>query len=297
MVWTAVVTRCAWIVALCLAGAPAVAAAQTAASPPVAAQDPDDDLPLVPAEPDFTLAALPTALRMPVGKFAFRMTHRFTRPIGAGDAGAFFSSLFGFDGGAKIGIEIRHGIRPGTDFSVHRTSDRTVQILVRHELASQRSGRAMTLDIFGGVEGRNNLGLSEELELPDSREWSGSLGAILARRVGNRGALYLEPIGVFHANVSPLTAGDDRHALLLGLGLRWRLGGGRTYLIAETAPRVAGFSRGPHHVSVAIEKRSGGHLFQLNVSNSLATTMGQLARGGSPNDDWYLGFNLTRRFW
>jgi hypothetical protein len=51
-----------------------------------------------------------------------------------------------------------------------------------------------------------------------------------------------------------------------------------------------------HHASVAIEKRVGGHVFQLNFSNSFATTMGQIARGGAASEDWYLGFNISRKF-
>ena len=35
----------------------------------------------------FNLAALPTTLRMPAGKWAFRVTHRFTRNLGDGDFG------------------------------------------------------------------------------------------------------------------------------------------------------------------------------------------------------------------
>jgi hypothetical protein len=50
------------------------------------------------------------------------------------------------------------------------------------------------------------------------------------------------------------------------------------------------------HGSFAIEKRAGGHSFQLNVSNSFGTTMAQIARGGFDNDDWYLGFNISRKF-
>jgi hypothetical protein len=51
------------------------------------------------------------------------------------------------------------------------------------------------------------------------------------------------------------------------------------------------------HGSFAIEKRLGGHVFQLNFSNSFGTTMGQIARGGFNNDNWYLGFNISRKFY
>ena len=46
---------------------------------------------------------------------------------------------------------------------------------------------------------------------------------------------------------------------------------------------------------VALEKWTRGHTLQLNVTNSFATTPGQIARGGTPNAI-YLGFNITRKF-
>jgi hypothetical protein len=41
---------------------------------------------------------------------------------------------------------------------------------------------------------------------------------------------------------------------------------------------------------------AGGHTFQLNFSDGFGTTMGQLARGGTDSDNWYLGFNISRKF-
>ena len=60
------------------------------------AQAPDDEA-LKLEEPDFTLISLPTALRLPKFKSAFRVTHRFTRPLGEGDFGDLVGDLFGID--------------------------------------------------------------------------------------------------------------------------------------------------------------------------------------------------------
>jgi hypothetical protein len=46
-----------------------------------------------------------------------------------------------------------------------------------------------------------------------------------------------------------------------------------------------------------IEKRLGGHMFQLNVSNSIGTTMAEMSRGASNDRDWFLGFNISRKFY
>ena len=69
------------------------------------------------------------------------------------------------------------------------------------------------------------------------------------------------------------------------------------YVVGEVIPRLAGHDPDEHHITFGIEKRAGGHLFQLNVSNSLGTTAGQLARGARSNDDWFIGFNISRRFY
>jgi len=36
-------------------------------------------------------------------------------------------------------------------------------------------------------------------------------------------------------------------------------------------------------------------MFQLNVSDSFATTMGQIARGAPAGDNFHLGFNISRK--
>jgi hypothetical protein len=144
----------------------------------------------------------------------------------------------------------------------------------------------VTVHALVAAEGADNL----------TEDPSISLGAVVSRRFAERGALYAQPVVVL--NTVPRT-GDligEHHTLMLGLGARWRLGDRRVYVVVEAAPRLAGYDAGANHVSVGIERRAGGHMFQFNVSNSFGTTMRQLARGGQSNDDWYVGFNLTRKF-
>jgi len=84
--------------------------------------------------------------------------------------------------------------------------------------------------------------------------------------------------------------------LMVGLGGRLRIRP-TVSIVTEFSPRVSGFRPGVNHGGVAIEKRAGGHVFQLNVSDSFATTMGQIARGGPVGTDWHLGFNISRKFY
>ena len=76
------------------------------------------------AEPDFTIVNLPTTLRLPRMKSAFRVTHRFVRSFGNGDVGDLAADLFGIDNGAQIGLEYRFGLFRGLQVGIYRTSDK-----------------------------------------------------------------------------------------------------------------------------------------------------------------------------
>jgi hypothetical protein len=254
-----------------------------APQPAPPARDPDQNLDAL--QPDFTISALPTTLRLPRFKGAFRVTHRFGRPLGSGSFGSLASDFFSLDSSAQIGLEYRFGLMRGTQGGIYRTNDRTIEFFLEHNVMQQTASRPVGLSAFAAIDGTNNF--------RDS--YSPALGAIVSRKVGRLAALYVEPIWVNNANPLPSELVDHNDSFLIGLGGRFRVR--RTmYVIAEGAPRVAGDDPGAEHVTVGLEKLVGGHVFQINVSNGVGTTIGQLARGGS-RKDWFLGFNITRKFW
>lgn len=246
----------------------------------------DNPAALVPAEPDFNLISLPTNLRLPTFKGAFRVTHRFTRPLGAGDFSDLVEDLFGLDSGARIGLEYRFGIVPNGQIGIHRTSNKTIQLFAQYALWRQPR-LPFDVSAWASIEGTNNF--------KDS--YTPVLGAIVSRRFGEWVAAYVEPMWVNNANPLPSALSDDNDTFMVGVGARIRIRP-TVYVAAEISPRVAGYKSDPgvNHASFALEKRAGGHLFQLNFSNSFGTTMGQVARGGLSNDDWYMGFNISRKF-
>ncbi len=256
--------------------------------PSASAQTPeeeDPDLEVNLAQPDFTLAALPTNLRLPKGKFAFRVTHRFARPLGEGDFGSLLEDFFGFDSGAQIGLELRYGLFRGAQVGINRTSDRTIQFFGQYDLKNQQSF-PIGIGLWGSVDGTNNF--------RDS--YSPALGVILSRELGSVGAVYAQPIWVNNTNAEPSELVDDNSTLMLGLGTRLRIRP-TVYVTAEVSPRLAGYAPGDALVSVGLEKRAGGHAFSINFSNGFGTTMAQVARGGTSFDDWYIGFNIARKFY
>ena len=280
------------MVALLAIGAPPSARAaddQTSSQPPptqpVPSPDADDDTTINPAEPDFTLISLPTSLRVPKFKSAFRVTHRFARPL-TGDVGGLAADLFGLDSGAQIGLEYRFGIVPNGEIGIHRTSDRTIEFFTQYGIVRQRPNRPVDVTVIASVDGTDNF----------RDQYTPALGAIVSRRFAERAALYVEPIWVHDANVQPSSAAEARDTFMVGVGGRLRVRP-TVSVAAEFSPRVSGYRPGVNHGSFAIEKRAGGHVFQLNFSDSFATTMGQIARGGPASKDWFLGFNISRKFY
>jgi hypothetical protein len=245
--------------------------------------DPDMDLSV--AQPDFTLAAMPTTLRLPRFKSSFRVTHRFGRPLGAGDFGDLAGDLFGLDSGAQIGLEYRFGVMRGLQAGIRRTSDKTIEFFSQYSLMQQSGGSPVGLGVIASIDGTNNF--------RDS--YSPALGVAISRTLGSFGALHVNPIWVNNSNPAPDELVDDNDTFMIGVGARLRVRP-TLYLIGEMIPRVSGFDPGVTQATVGLEKRAGGHSFQFNVSNAFGTTMGQVARGGFSNDDWYLGFSISRKF-
>ena len=275
-------SRLVILAAVCALSCPALALAQE--------DDPDRDLNL--SQPDFTIVNLPTTQRVPRHEGVFRLTHRFARPLGQGDFGDLLSDFFGLDNGAQIGLEYRYGIMRGTQIGIYRTSNRTIQFFAQHSTFQQGDNGLFGLDVVAAIEGTENFGAST----PEgsSTSYSPSLGVVLSRELGSHGALYFEPIWVNNSNQVPSELADDNDTFLLGLGARIRIRP-TVYLVGEIIPRI-GYDPGVTHATFGIEKRAGGHVFQFNFSNSIGTTMAQLARGGADNDDWYIGFNISRKF-
>ena len=264
------------------------AAAQTSANTApaaaaAAAQDDDPDRDPNDSQPDFYVATLNTNLRLPNHKMAFRLTHRFLRTLGDGDLGDLAERFFGLDSGAQIGLELKYAPFRGAQMGFYRTSDRTIQLQGQYNFIKDGNG-PIGLSTVVNVDGTDNF----------SDEFSPGVALVLSRELGDRGAIYLQPSWVGNTNL--ITDQGDDYTAMAGLGMRLRAAR-NTYVFVEGSPRFAGYKQGVTMISFGLEQRAGGHLFQLNFSNGFGTTLAQVARGGSRRDDWYLGFNLSRKFY
>ncbi len=237
-------------------------------------------------QPDFTVVNERTTLALPKFGSAFRVTHRFTRPLDEGDFGSLVEDFFGFDGGAQIGLEYRFGIWTGAQVGIYRTSDRTIQLFGQYNVLRQGTRSPVGVAALLAVDGTNNF----------RDDYSPTVGAIVSRTVGQWLALYAEPAWVGDTNAFD-PPGQDDSTVVLGLSSRVRVRP-TVYGVIEIVPRLSGHSPGDPAIAFGIEKRAGGHLFQINFSNSVGTTVAQTLRdGGASTEHWYIGFNISRKFY
>jgi hypothetical protein len=280
---------------------PIVAAALLMFTVPASGQTPAPDPPSaatpIPPETDLNLINLPTTLSIKRHRSYFRLTHRFLGDLRRGTFGQLAADLFTIDKGAIIGVEYRFAITGDLHAGVHRSMlSKTIQTFARWDALKQGESLPMSVSVTGSYEGLNNL----------RQQYQTGVAATVSRTFGDVLAVYATPAYVFGTHAVDLVAGHDHddgvvdeHAGhddtgYVGLGARVRFSRGG-YLVGEYTPRISGYDPNKAAWGLGIEKRTGGHTLQLNITNVFGTTLGQIARGGSPHDV-YLGFNITRKF-
>ena len=294
--------RCLSALAMCCLLTPLAAFAQESQPPePGRRADPQIELNLI---------ALPTTQSMSRHRGYFRLTHRFARDLRLGDFSDLANDFFALDNGAVIGFEYRFAVEENIQVGIHRsTHNKALQLFSRWDAVRQGHGLPFGLSGFATIEALDNL---QDGHQPGA-------GAVVSRTWGQALALYASPTyvyGTFDAEriASGLVGGDHGHkaagdrasayaeedhsshksTFYVGLGGRLRVRP-TVFLVGEFTPRVSGHDPGDAMWGVALEKWTRGHTLQLNLTNSFATTPGQIARGGTP-DAIYLGFNITRKF-
>jgi uncharacterized beta barrel domain-containing protein DUF5777 len=272
-----------------------------AAPPPAQAQQPteEDERQLRLVEPDFAITNLPTTLILPKHTFNFRLTHRFLLNLRANSFTENLENIFGLDNGAIVGLELRFAPIRHLQAIVYRNNlSKTIQFAGQYEWLRQGSFPVAVSGI-ASIEGTNNFRGSDEADTGDEHQhgtteghYTPAFGGVVSRTFSDRLATYLVPVWTHH--VIPLDNVGHRDVFYMGVGGRYRVSA-HVYVTAEVSPRFSGDMPGDPSFTFGIERRAGGHMFQLNFGNGLGSTYGQIAQGGFP-DTIYMGFNLGRKF-
>ncbi|MDP4270462.1 MAG: DUF5777 family beta-barrel protein [Bacteroidota bacterium] len=231
--------------------------------------------------------------RMKEGQLDFRVSHRF----GLINQGAY--ELFGLDQGTTC-INLEYGIKDWVMVGISRASvEKTFSGLTKFSLLRQSSGvRNMPVSVSYLFE---TSVISVKWSNPDrnnlfSSRFSYLHQLLIARKWNERFSLQISPT-LLHRNLVA-TEANHNDVWALGLAGRYKITR-RTALNAEYYPRLNPESNTTNCLSIGFDVETGGHVFQLLVSNStgmiektfIGETTGKWSKG-----DLHLGFNISRVF-
>lgn len=230
------------------------------------------------------LLDLPTTTTPAKGDVLLLIAHRFSDPIDSG-----FHNLFGLDSYANIFLSLGYGITDNLAVSIGRA-----RLFKEFELAAdwlvagqgKASGFPISIALHGGVS------LATDGS-PDEAKIFAEVS--LSRQFTRRFSVLVVP--GFAANVDHFDP-DPQSCFAIGLGARYMVFEGLS-VFAEWEPALAGFKDVESGWGIGIEKKIGGHVFQVFFNNSLGLTPAQYLPGGDlrlGDLDFRFGFNIFRTF-
>ncbi len=222
----------------------------------------------------------------------FLVMHRF----GKINDGAY--QFFGLDN-ATMRLGFDYGITDRLSIGIGRSSfQKTFDGHLKYKLIRQTNTSPLTIAVFGGIY-HTTLRYDDKDYLNATLRTSYDLELLLARKFTRNFSLQLTP-SYLHYNLVP-TVNDKNDVFALGLGGRMLL----TRRISVNAeynylpPGQVKSSTVYSSLSAGIDIETGGHVFQLHITNShgmveplfLGKTDGSWGKG-----DIYFGFNISRNF-
>lgn len=223
------------------------------------------------------------------GEFDFRILHRFG-PLDGGTA-----AFFGLDQ-ARMRISLDYGVTDKLSVGIGRSTFlKEFDGFAKYRLADEKKNRVLSVVYASGIY-LNSLRWAD----PARRNFFSSRLAfahqvLLSRTFADRLQLQLTP-GLVHRN---LVAGPEENNDVgyIGAGGRLRLSQ-RLTLVADAQWKVAGNVAGNYTnpLTAGLDIRTGGHVFQLHVSNAPGMNERAHLLDTRTGQGWRFGFNLSRVF-
>ncbi len=228
------------------------------------------------------------------GVLDFRILHRFGMIKGG------YRELFGLDQ-ASMRFGFDYGISKNFTIGIGRsTFNKEIDGFAKYRIVHQSKGaKSFPISIIwvSGI----TLNTTKILE-PELKKIENRLGyyhqAIFGRKFGNTFTLQLSPT-LIHKNLVD-TKAFSNDMVALGIGARIKLSN-RSAFIIDTYPLLYGANNNYNifPLSVGFDIETGGHVFQLHVTNTKG--MNEKAFIAETSQDWgkgeiQIGFNLSRVF-
>ena len=264
------------------------------------------------AFPGWSLANLPTAETLPKGAFLYRIAHRFRGPTNAG-----FDQLFGLDGGSRMLTQLAFPITNDLAVSVQRQGfNATFELGFKYRFLREKKDGSMPISaaVYAGFDWETIKGLQDPAN--SNQTLSRTAGerfhyfgqVALTKQLGDRLALLVTPGVLLDGNVA---LANEKTLFTVGLGGRFRFLKDVSFFVEavpilsgdETASPLGGPRTDNNRLlyndtfTIGIERKVGGHVFHVVLTNSAGQTTNQYMSGGEfdfAGGDFRLGFNIYR---
>ncbi len=226
-------------------------------------------------------------------ELTFVVAHRF------GSLKNGFDTFFGLDD-AVTRLNFIYGLTDAVNISVSRSSFQKIyESAIKYRLVQQKEeGSPFTIVGYNSILLNTALDDANYPKLEFKDRLGYTIQVLIARKINSKLSLELAPT-FFHDNFV-LDNNQDNSQYVMGFGGRYKLGK-RWSINSDYGWHLNRSSTSPfkNPLSLGIDYETGGHVFQMHLTNSQAmNTNGFL---GQATGDWndgniYFGFNLSRRF-
>ena len=269
------------------------------------------------AFPGWSLANVPTAETLDKGVFLYRIAHRFRSPTSTG-----FDQLFGLDGGARMMTQLAFPITNDLAVTVERQGfNATFELGFKYRFLRERLDGEMPISaaVYAGFDWETIKGLPDPADTATVRpkrildraageRFHYFAQLALTKQFGNRIGVLVTPGVLLDGRVD---LNDEKTLFTVGLGGRVNFYKDVSLFIEavpivsgdETAMPLGGLRQeGNNQVfndtfTVGIERKVGGHVFHIFVTNSAGNTTNQYMSGAEldfTGGDFRIGFNIYR---
>lgn len=236
------------------------------------------------------LVNLPTSRSIGEGDWLFRVSHRFYPAAKEG-----YDSLYGLDGPASVLLGIGYGFSDRTSMSLSLANAyKEWELALKWKMMDlSRTETPLSLALRGSLSLITLSHPGKKIFRQDNLRVN--VQASLAYRVHPSVSLLLVP--GYSSNTDPA---DESYQGTLSLGL-----GGRVLifddfsLLLEWIPVLSGYSLESAGWGVGLEKKIGGHVFQVFALNSAGISTSQYVPGGDfriSDGEFRFGFTIFRWF-
>lgn len=229
------------------------------------------------------------------GVLDLKVQHRF----GTLNSGLY--NMFGLDE-ASMRIGVDYGINNRLTIGLGRsTFEKQYDGFLKYRLLWQSTGKhvmPVSLTLLSTVAYKTLKENTDSVKLNTSDRWYFGLQALIARKFNSSFSLQLMPT-MIHYNLVP-SSDVPNNLYSLGVGARMKLTK-HTALMAEYYYQLPGYKiPGTYNsFSIGYEIETGGHVFQLHLSNSTGMVERPFiteTNGRWSNGDIHIGFNISRVF-